>query len=112
MRRCNKRLEKRQQNGKEIDREAYKQKRKETKVVIASIKAEEYKKLERNKGKPEMITELLRICKQKKKDKQDIIGGKYVKDKKGDINVNDNEIMDRWKEYFMVLLKQQRRRGH
>jgi len=95
-----------QQNGKEIDREAYKQKRKETKVVIASIKAEEYKKWERNKGKPEMITELLRISKQKKKDRQDVIGGKYVKDKKGDIKVNDNEIMDRWKEYFMVLLNE------
>ena len=30
------------QNGSEIDREDYKQKRKETKVVMASIKAEEY----------------------------------------------------------------------
>ena len=29
-----------QQNGEEIDMEAYKQKRKETKVVIASMKAE------------------------------------------------------------------------
>ena len=88
---------------------------------MASIKADEYKKWERNKGKPEMKTELLRICKQKKKDRQDVIGGKYVKDKKRDIKVNDNEIMDRWKEYFMVLLNEHnvykinetaRRRGH
>ena len=95
-----------QQNGGETDREAYIQKRKETKVVIASIIVEEYKKWERNKGKPEMITELIRMSKQKKKDRQDVIGGKYVKDKKGDIKVNDNEIMDRWKEYFMVLLNE------
>ena len=28
-------------------------------------------------------------------------------DKKGDICVNDNEIMDRWREYFMELLNEQ-----
>ena len=37
-----------QQSGREIDREAYKQKRKEAKVVVASIKAKEYKKREKN----------------------------------------------------------------
>ena len=26
--------------------------------------------------------------------------------KKGDIRVNENEIMDRWKKYFMVLLNE------
>ena len=73
---------------------------------MASIKAEEYKKLEKNKGKPKMKTELLRISKQKKKDRKDVTGGKYVKDKKGDIKVNDNEIIDKWKEHFMVLLNE------
>ena len=77
-----------QQNGREIDREAYKQRRKEIKVVMASIKAEEYKKFERNKGRPKMKTELIKIAKQKKKDRQDVSGVKYVKDKKGDIRVN------------------------
>ena len=48
-----------------------------------------------------MKTELIKIAKQMKKDRQDVTGGKYVKDKKGDIRVNENEIMDRWKEYFM-----------
>ena len=43
-----------QQNGSEIDREAYKQKRTKSKIVMASITVEEYKKWERNKGKPEM----------------------------------------------------------
>ena len=33
-----------------------------------------------------------------KKDRQDVTGGKNVKDK--------NQIMDRWKEYFMVLLNE------
>ena len=41
-----------------------------------------------------------------KKNEQDVSGGKYVKDKKGDIRVNENEIMDSWKEYFMVLLNE------
>ena len=39
-----------QQYGSEVDKEAYKQKRKEAKKVVASIKAEEYKKWEENKG--------------------------------------------------------------
>ena len=86
-----------QHNGEEIDREAYNQKRKKTKVVMASRKAEEYIIWERNKGKPKMKTELLKISKQKKMDRKDITGGKYVKDKKGDLKVNDNKIMDRWK---------------
>ena len=41
-----------------------------------------------------------------KKDRQDVSREKYVKDKKEDIRVNDNEIMNRWKEYFMVLLNE------
>ena len=53
-----------------------------------------------------MKTELFRIAKQMKKDRQDVTGGKYVNDKKGDIRVNENEIMDRWKKYFMVLLNE------
>ena len=95
-----------QQNGSEIDREAYKQKRKETKVVMASIKAEEYKKCEINKWKPKMKTVLEKIAKQMKKERQVVSRGKYIKDKQGDIRVNDNEIVDRWKEYFMVLLNE------
>ena len=53
-----------------------------------------------------MITELLRISKQKKMDRKDVTGGKYVKDKTGYIKVNDNEIMNEWKVYFMVLLNE------
>ena len=56
-------------------------------------------------GKPRIRTEF-KIAKQMKKDRQDVSGGKYVKDKKGDIRVNDKEIMDRCKEYFMVLLNE------
>ena len=55
-----------------------------------------------------MKTALIKIAKQKKKDIQDVTEGKYVKDKKGDIRVNENEITDRWKEYFMVLLNEQK----
>ena len=53
-----------------------------------------------------MKTAQIKIAKQKKKNRQDVSGRKYVKDKKGDIRVNENEIMDRWKEYFMVLLNE------
>ena len=73
---------------------------------MASIKAEEYTKWEINKGKPKMKTTLIKVAKQKKKDRQDVSRGKYVKDKKRDIRVNENKIMDRWKEYFMVLLNE------
>ena len=48
-----------QQYGSEVDKETYKQKRKEAKKAVASIKAEEYKKWEENKGKPMMKTDLL-----------------------------------------------------
>ena len=41
-----------------------------------------------------------------KKNRHVVSGRKYVKDKKGDIRVNNNEIVDRWKKYFMVLLNE------
>ena len=53
-----------------------------------------------------MKTDLFKIAKQMNKDKQDVSGGKYVKHKKGYVRVNENEIMDRWKEYFMVLMNE------
>ena len=36
----------------------------------------------KNKGQPKMKTDLFKIAKQMKKDRQDVSGGKYVKDKK------------------------------
>ena len=39
---------------------------------MASIKAEEYTKWEINKGKPKMKTTLIKVAKQKKKDRQEV----------------------------------------
>ena len=42
-----------------------------------------------------------------KRDRQDITGGKYVKDSKGEVKVEEKEILERWKEYFRNLLNEQ-----
>jgi len=50
---------------------------------------------QRRKSEPKQRDDLFRIAKQKKSEGQDVIGGKYIKDKKGEIKVNENEIMER-----------------
>jgi len=47
-------------------------------------------------SKPKQIVEVFRIAKQMKRERQDVIGGKYTKNKKGE-KVNEKEIMERWK---------------
>jgi len=44
---------------------------------------------------PKQRVDLFRIVKQKKRERQDVIRGKYIKNKKGEIKVNNTEIMER-----------------
>ena len=44
------------------------------------------------------------MAKQLRKDKKDIIGGYFVKGENGEIKTTDDDIRQRWKEYFNELL--------
>ena len=42
-----------------------------------------------------------------KRESQDVVGGKFVKDSIGGIKVKEKDIMNRWREYFNELLNEQ-----
>ncbi len=90
----------------EKDRETYKQKKIHAKKTVAEAKRTVWDEWAKSPTVTKK-TELFRIAKQMKRDKQDITGGKYVKDSKGEVKVEEKEIMERWKEYFKDLLNEQ-----
>jgi len=51
-------------------------------------------------AKADSTVDLFRIAKQMKRERQDVIVEKYIKHKKGEIKVNEKEIIEWWKEYF------------
>jgi len=91
--------------GEEEDREAYKQK-KASKEWVAKAKHSSWEEWQRRSSEPKQRVDLFRIAKQIKRFKLDVIGGKYIKNKKVKIKVNEKEIMKWWKEYFSELLQE------
>jgi len=80
-----------------------KQKKRQMKKEVAKAKQSSWEEWHRTSSKPKQRVELFRIAKQMKREKQDVIGGKYIKDKKGEIKVNKKEIIEKWKEYSREL---------
>ncbi len=50
---------------------------------------------------------MFRIAKQMKKERKDVIGAKYIMDERGDIKIQKEEIMGRWRSYFKDLLNEE-----
>ena len=96
-----------QKSGEDIDREAYKQKKRQTKREVASAKNSIWEEWKRSASESKKKVDLFRIAKQMKRERQDVVGGKYVKNSKGEIKVKEKEIMERWREYFSKLLNEQ-----
>lgn len=47
---------------------------------------------------------MFRLAKQMKADQKDVMGTNFIKDSDGAIKVVESEVVDRWKDYFTVLL--------
>ena len=89
------------------EHDAYKQKKRLTKKEVANAKKSSWEEWYRSLSEPKKKVDLFRIAKQMQKERQDVIGGKYIKNSKGEIQVKEREIMERWKEYFRELLNEQ-----
>ena len=96
-----------QKSGEENDRIAYKQKKKQSKKEIASAKRNVWDEWMKISGDSKKKGDLFKIAKQMKRERQEVVGGRYVKDSKGEIKVEEKEIMERWREYFEKLLNEQ-----
>ncbi len=47
------------------------------------------------------------MAKQMKEERKDVIGARYVKDKYGNITVEEADIMQSWKRYFSEILNEE-----
>ena len=50
---------------------------------------------------------IFRIAKQKKKERKDITGTKYLKGDNGELLVSEEQVSGRWREYFEKLLNEE-----
>ncbi len=50
---------------------------------------------------------MFKMAKQMKEERKDVIGARYVKGEHGDIELEEADIMQRWKRYFNELLNEE-----
>ena len=96
-----------QRSGEEADRERYKHVRKQAKREVAIAKRSVWEEWARSGTPQKKKLDLFKIAAQMKKERQDVVGGKFVKDRGGEIKVDEKDIMERWREYFSELLNEQ-----
>ena len=85
----------------------YKTSRKEAKRCIARIQAEVMKKQAKTLDSKEGRQNIFRIAKQKKKERKDITGTNCLKGDNGELLVSEEQVSDRWREYFEKLLNEE-----
>ena len=82
-------------------------KRGKQKQEVARAKRSVWEEWERSTNNRKKKADLFRIAKQMKKERQDVLGGKYIKDSRGEVKAEERKIMERWREYFEDLLNEQ-----
>jgi len=63
--------------------------REERRKVMTNAEQSSWEEWQRRSSKPKQKVDLFRIAKQMKRDRQDVIGGKYIKNKNWEIKVNE-----------------------
>ena len=98
-----------QREGTEVARRDYKSSRNRAKREVARAKENAWSEWSQNINTSEGRQKMFRVAKQLKKEKKDVVGGKYIKDNTGNIKVNESEIMEKWKGHFNELLNKENR---
>ena len=84
----------------------YKASRNEAKRCIARVQAEVMKKQAETLDSKEGRQNIFRIVKQKK-ERKDITGTNCLKGDNGELLVSEEQVSDRWREYFEKLLNEE-----
>jgi len=69
----------------EENRESYKQKKRQTKKEVANAKQSSWEERQRRSSEPKQRVDFFRKAKQIKRERQGVIGEKYIKNKKREI---------------------------
>ena len=96
-----------QHTGDLEDKEVYKQKSREAKIQVAIAKQEAWQELAENVNSAEGKHRMFKIAKRMKSERKDIRGAKYIKDELGAIQVESEEVSERWRRYFEELLNEE-----
>jgi hypothetical protein len=96
-----------QQTRTEEDKRDYKEKSKLTKREVSRSKRMAWERWSSDLSNREQQNEMFKIAKQMKKERKDVLGAKYVKDDRGEIKVQEKEILERWATYFGELLNEE-----
>ncbi|XP_037792159.1 uncharacterized protein LOC119587501 [Penaeus monodon] len=85
----------------------YKTTKKEAKRAVATAKARAYNQLYEDLDTTEGTKKVLRIAKQRDKNSKDIYQTKWIKNDEGNVLTNDEDILERWRLYFMKLMNEE-----
>ena len=96
----------------EDSREEYKRAKKETKRKVARAKAASYRELYDNINGREGEKLVYRIAKQRDRASRDVQQVWTIKDNNREVLTNKEEIVSRWREYFVTLMNEENPREH
>lgn len=88
----------------EEHRERYKEKRREAKRAVREAKRNAWSKQSRDLTSSEGRNKMFKVAKQMQKDRKDIQDANFVKDKNGIILIKEEQVREKWKQYFDTLL--------
>ena len=91
----------------EDSRKEYKRAKKETKRKVARAKAASYRKLYDNINGREGENLVYRIAKQRDRANRDMQQEWAIKDNNEEVLTNKEEIVSRWREYFVTLMNEE-----
>ena len=100
----------RSSSAKRVQREKQKKQqeaKQKAKKAVAKAKSEAYQTLYERLETKEGQKDVYRIAKQRKKESEDIQHIKMIKDENGKILAKENEIKERWKNYYVKLMNEE-----
>lgn len=96
-----------QRDKNEVARQCYRWRNKQAKKVVAKAKKKAWMEWSEDLEKPEGEQKLVRAARQMKKERQDVVGVRVIKDGEGAIRINESEVTERWRSYFEALLNEE-----
>ena len=91
----------------EENKAVYREKSKQAKRAVAIAQSQAWEEWCQDIRTAEGRQKMFRLARQMKKDRQDVVGGRYVKDEAGRIQIEDKKITARWRRYFSELLNEE-----
>ena len=96
-----------QREGTEFSRERYREICRRAKREVSRAKDTAWREWSKEINTVEGKQRMFKIAKQMRKERKDVTGGKYIKDEDNNILIEEQDIRERWKQYFASLLNEE-----